>query len=47
MLAFAFLGESVNLMNVIGILLVIVGPMIVVRRRRATTAAGGSPLVGS
>ena len=39
-LAFAFLGESVNLMNVIGILLVIVGPMMVVRRRKAATAAG-------
>ena len=39
-LAFAFLGETINLVNVIGILLVIVGPMIVLRRRKATTAAG-------
>ncbi|MDU8941789.1 EamA family transporter [Ovoidimarina sediminis] len=39
-LAFAFLGETVNLVNVIGILLVVVGPMVVMRRRKATTAAG-------
>ena len=39
-LAFAFLGETVNAVNILGILLVIVGPMMVVRRRRAATKAG-------
>ena len=39
-LAFIFLGESVNAVNVLGILLVVVGPMIVVQRRRAGQKAG-------
>lgn len=39
-LAVGFLGETVNLMNIIGIALVIVGPMIVVRRKKAVTQAG-------
>jgi uncharacterized membrane protein len=36
-LAVIFLGETVNLMNIIGIALVVVGPMIVVRRNKAST----------
>ncbi len=40
-LAFVFLGEAVNPVNVAGILLVVVGPMMVVRRRRAASVAGG------
>jgi uncharacterized membrane protein len=32
-LAFAFLGETVNAVNVIGILLIVFGPMVVARRR--------------
>ncbi|WP_375257252.1 EamA family transporter [Citreimonas sp.] len=39
-LAFIFLGETVNTVNVLGIALVIVGPMVMMRRRKATTAAG-------
>jgi len=39
-LAVIFLGETVNLMNVIGIVLVVIGPMIVVRRKKAITEVG-------
>ena len=39
-LAFVFLGETVNPMNVAGILLVVVGPMLVVRRRKKISEAG-------
>ncbi|MCO4848498.1 DMT family transporter [Planktomarina temperata] len=39
-LAVGFLGETVNLMNIIGIALVIVGPMIVVRRKKAVAQVG-------
>lgn len=39
-LAFIFLDETVNTVNVLGIVLVIVGPMVMMRRRKATTAAG-------
>lgn len=39
-LAFVFLGETVNAVNVAGILLVVLGPMMLVRRRKAATAAG-------
>jgi uncharacterized membrane protein len=39
-LAFAFLGETVNPVNVAGILLVVVGPMVLMRRRKTTAAAG-------
>ena len=39
-LAFLFLGESVNLMNVFGIALVMFGPMVLLRRRKYATAAG-------
>jgi len=39
-LAFIFLDETVNAVKVLGIVLVIVGPMMVVRRRKATTTAG-------
>lgn len=38
-LAFLFLGESVNVMNVLGILLIVVGPMVVVRRREGRAVA--------
>jgi len=38
-LAFVFLDETVNAVNVLGILLVVFGPMVVVRRRKATSAA--------
>jgi uncharacterized membrane protein len=41
-LGFAFLGETVNAVNVLGIVLVIVGPMMVMRRRRAATAAAAA-----
>ncbi|KMK65031.1 EamA family transporter [Puniceibacterium sp. IMCC21224] len=41
-LGFIFLDESVNTINVIGILLVIVGPMMVVRRRTAAKKAGAA-----
>jgi uncharacterized membrane protein len=39
-LALAFLGETVNAVNLLGIALVMIGPMMVVRRRHASTAAG-------
>lgn len=39
-LAFAFLGETLNLMNVLGILLIVVAPMVLMRRRGAATAKG-------
>lgn len=39
-LAFLFLDETINLANLIGIALVILGPMMVVRRRSAATKAG-------
>lgn len=41
-LGFAFLGETVNTMNLIGIALVIVGPMMLVRRRKAVQGAGAA-----
>ncbi|MHA6344374.1 EamA family transporter [Roseivivax sp. CAU 1761] len=41
-LGFAFLGETVNAVNLAGIVLVIVGPMMVMRRRRAATRTGGA-----
>ncbi len=34
-LAFVFLGETINTVNLIGIALIIIGPMILVRRRKA------------
>lgn len=40
LLAFIFLGESVNLLNLIGILLIMVGPMVLVGGRKKATAAG-------
>ena len=40
LLGFAFLGETLNAMNVIGIVLVVFGPMMLVRRRKAATATG-------
>lgn len=40
LLGFIVLDESVNAMNVIGIALVVLGPLMMVRRRVATTAAG-------
>lgn len=39
-LAFAFLGETVNMVNVAGILLVVVGPMVLLRRRGNIAKAG-------
>ena len=39
LLAFVFLDETVNAVNVLGILLVVFGPMVVVRRRKAASAA--------
>ncbi|MBD3677918.1 MAG: EamA family transporter [Rhodobacteraceae bacterium] len=39
-LGFIFLDETVNLVNVLGILLVVFGPMMLVRRRKAATQAG-------
>ncbi|NNF24896.1 MAG: DMT family transporter [Rhodobacteraceae bacterium] len=42
LLAFVFLGETINLMNAFGIALVVIGPMMLVRRRKATLAAGRS-----
>ena len=41
-LAVVFLGETVNLMNLVGIALVVVGPMIVARRKKSAAAAGVS-----
>ncbi len=41
-LAFLFLGETVNAMNIAGIVLVMVGPMMVMRRRKAATEVGKS-----
>lgn len=38
-LAIVFLGETINSMNVIGIALVVVGPMMVVRRKKAVDKA--------
>lgn len=40
LLAFVFLGETINLVNLAGIALVILGPMAVVQRRKAATSAG-------
>ncbi len=39
LLAFLFLGETVNLVNLFGIALVMVGPMVVLRQRKSNTAA--------
>jgi uncharacterized membrane protein len=39
LLAFLFLDETVNVVNVIGIALVVFGPMVVLRRREAATKA--------
>ena len=39
LLAFLFLGETVNAVNVIGIALVMVGPMVLMRRRRTAPKA--------
>lgn len=39
-LAFVFLDETLNAVNLTGILLIVVGPMMVVRRRKAATSAG-------
>lgn len=39
-LGFAFLGERVNTLNLIGILLVIFGPVVMVRRRKVTSKKG-------
>lgn len=39
-LAFAFLGETVNAVNLAGIVLVVIGPMMLVRRRGAAVSAG-------
>ncbi|SLN64154.1 EamA-like transporter family protein [Roseivivax jejudonensis] len=41
-LGFMFLGETVNAVNVLGIVLVIVGPMMLMRRKRAVTKAGSA-----
>lgn len=38
-LAFIFLDETVNAVNLLGIALIVFGPMVVVRRRKASTAA--------
>ena len=38
-LAFAFLGETVNAVNLVGIVLVIAGPVAILRRRRANVAS--------
>ena len=40
-LSFAFLGETVNAVNVLGILLVVFGPVVLVRRRNAVSKIGG------
>ncbi|POF34506.1 DMT family transporter [Roseibium marinum] len=39
-LGFQFLGDTVNTVNVVGILLVIVGPMMLMRRRKAAVSRG-------
>jgi uncharacterized membrane protein len=41
-LAFLFLGETVNTVNVLGIALIVIGPMILVRRRKAVSAKGAA-----
>ncbi len=41
-LAIAFLGETLNLMNLIGIALVIVGPMMLAGRQKSAKAAGAA-----
>ncbi len=41
-MGFLFLGETVNTVNLLGIALVIVGPMMVVRRRGAATRKGSA-----
>jgi uncharacterized membrane protein len=42
LMGFLLLGETVNAVNLLGIALVIIGPMMVVRRRRAATRSGGA-----
>ncbi len=39
-LGFVFLGETINMVNLLGITLVIVGPMLLLRQRHATLKAG-------
>lgn len=39
-LAFVFLGETLNLMNVMGILLIMLGPVVLVARRKQAVATG-------
>lgn len=39
-LAFIFLGESINLLNLFGIVLIMLGPMVLVGSRKKTAAAG-------
>ncbi len=41
-LAFIFLGETVNAVNLVGIALIVFGPMVLMRRRRAVTAQGSA-----
>lgn len=41
-LAFAFLGETVNAVNLLGILLILLGPMVVAQRRAKTAEAARS-----
>jgi drug/metabolite transporter (DMT)-like permease len=41
-LGFLFLGETVNAVNLFGIVLVVFGPMMLVRRRRAVSRAGAA-----
>ncbi len=41
-LGFSFLGETVNPVNLAGILLVVFGPMMLLRRRHAVSAAGAA-----
>lgn len=41
-LAFAFLDETINTVNLIGILLVVLGPMMLMRRRRAVSKTGAA-----
>ncbi len=49
-LAFIFLEETLNTVNVLGLLLVMMGPMLVIRRRSTVTKAGkakGEPEFGA
>ncbi|HSM42656.1 MAG TPA: EamA family transporter [Afifellaceae bacterium] len=42
LLGFLFLGETVNVLNTVGIVLVVFGPMILLRRRKAVSKAGNA-----